>query len=773
MLSLVLLVQRVYCQERYILEGYLYDAVSQQSVPDAAVKVNDAAKSTSDEKGYFSLKLPAGEYILSVTHLAYDTLHYKIRIEGNKLLRLELSKKSAVMSEVTVSAKAGNSNTLAPSPQTLTKKDIEKMPAFLGQRDPLKALQALPGSGKGGDGNAGLYVRGGTSGQNLTVFNDAVIYNPSHLLGFFSIFNSSSVSEIKMYKSAIPAEYGGRLSSIIEVNSSKKVVDSVSAEGDVSILAASVNVEVPITSNWSVSSSVRKTFMNYTVWPQLSGLGLSARTFNNIRYDFFDLNLNSNLRIGKSNYLYFSAYNGGDDFGFNARINVNNTMDWQNTASSLTWKSLIGDNVMVNTTASYSGYHFNFGLQQDNFLAGISSDIKDYNLKSIASVYLNKHYLKAGIQYTDHKFRPNTPYITSFGLAYEFGTPNTYYTDEAAVFISDEFQISDRTGIYAGARLTRYRHKGPYTLVNEDKTENSFGSGSVISSFNFIEPSFTLRQSLTNSSSLKLSYSRNVQPLHLISVTAVNFPADFWMPSLSSVPVETGNQISAGYFKNFGRKYESYIDVYYKNMQGLVEFSGGIMNLIDNLKIENNLLFGSGEAYGIEFFIKKKTGKLTGWVGYTLAKSSRNFDDINNGREFPAKYDRRHDLSVVSSYSLNRGWSFSGSFTYATGSAYTSPISRYLISGNVVNEYGDFNGSRMPAYHRMDLSATYKFRPKKRYRTELSFSVYNIYNRQNPIYLYFQAEGNLKEQRIAVSSKSVAILPVLPSINYRLFLKQN
>ncbi|MFD2161007.1 carboxypeptidase-like regulatory domain-containing protein [Paradesertivirga mongoliensis] len=763
----------VFSQDQYLLEGYLYDGRSQAPVSNASLSINGSTKLLSNDQGYFSVKLSAGKHTLQFSHLAYDTLYQELSVNANQQVRFALFKKSSLMAEVTISAKGKSVKTIAPDGQTLTRTDIEKIPAFLGQRDPLKAIQAMPGSAKGGDGNSGFYVRGGTSGQNLTMFNDATIYNPSHLLGFFSVFNNTAVQEIKLHKSAIPAEFGGRLSSIIEINSSKRIVDSVSAEGDISLLAASANVQTPITSNWSVSTSARKTFMNYTVWPQLSSLGLDARTFNNIRYDFFDLNLNSNLRITPKNFLYFSAYTGGDDFAFNARINVSNGMDWRNTASSLTWRSILRDNVILNTTASYSGYHFNFGLQQDNFLAGISSDIKDYNLKSNVSVYLEKHHLKAGIQYIDHKLKPNTPSITSFGLDYEFGTPNTYFTDETSVFASDEFELSDVTGIYAGVRLTHYRQKGPYTMEHEDKTETSYSKNSVVSAFTFLEPSLAVRHLLTDNSSLKLSVSRNVQPLHLISVTAVNFPADFWMPSLSSLPAEKGQQISLGYFRNFGSEYETYVDVYFKKMNGLVEFSGGIMNLIDNLKIENNLLFGSGTAYGAEFFAKKRTGKLTGWIGYTLAKSSRSFDEINKGESFPAKYDRRHDLSLISAYDLNQRWSFSGSFTYATGSAYTSPVSRYLISGNVVNEYGPFNGSRMPAYHRMDFSATYKSKPRKYFRSELSLSVYNVYNKQNPIYVYFQAEGDLKEKRVSVSSKSVTILPVLPSINYRIFFKGN
>ncbi|MGV3508291.1 MAG: TonB-dependent receptor [Sphingobacteriaceae bacterium] len=756
----------------YKVEGYLYKHNTSVPVANAIIKVNHQV-THSQENGYFELFLLQGKHQIIVTHLSFDTLSTIIVLNKNLQLPLYLSPRSTSMTEITITgSKKTAVENLSPNVQTLTKTDLDKLPAFLGQRDPIKALQTLPGTGKGGEGNSGFYVRGGTSGQNLTLLNDAVIYNPSHLLGFFSVFNNSAVENVNLYKSGIPAEYGGRLSSVIAINSSKAISDSLSIEGDLSLLSASTSIDIPVSNNWSVTTTARKTFMNYTVWPLLNSLGFSSSAFNNMKYDFHDLNLTSNARINKNNYLHFSAYTGSDDFGFNLnKLGIRNTMDWQNTALALNWKKLISDRAILNTTATFSNYKFNFGMQQNEFQAGVSSKIKDYNLKSILSIYLKKHYLKTGFQYTSHNFKPNTPFASSVDTDYDFGVPNIYHSDESSVFISDEFNISDKSGIYADARLTYYRHNGPYKIVNDDKTEVSYTKNELVSSFIYLEPSITFKQLISSNSSIKLSFSRNVQPVHLISVTAVNFPADFWMPTLNSLPPEKGYQASLGYFKNIGGSYEAYIDTYYKNMKGLVEFSGGVMNLIDNLKIEENLLYGSGEAYGSEFFIKKKTGKLTGWIGYTLSKSNRNFDLINNGQSFPAKYDRRHDLSLVSNYAINNKWNVSGSFTYATGNAYTRPTSRYMISGNIINEYGSFNGSRMPSYHRMDIAATYQLKKRKNYSQELSVSVYNIYNRKNPIYIYFLAEGNIEEQRVQIQPKSVNILPVLPSISYRFVFK--
>ena len=772
---LTVITERGYSQKQeYKLSGFLYETTTMSPVANATISVAKGKSVLSKANGYFEFSLPSGIYQLTITHLSYQIYNTNVDLNKNLEIPFYLTLKSSMMTEVEVSATRhkNQEQSIAPNVQILSKKDLSKVPAFMGQLDAVKALQTLPGTGKGGEGNSGFYVRGGTAGQNLTLFNDAVIYNPSHLLGFFSIFNSSVVDEVKLYKSGIPAEFGGRLSSIIEVNSSKEISDSLEIETDLSFLSASAKVEWPITKAWSVTAAARKTLLNYTVWPLLNKITSATSAFNNLNYDFRDLNFNSNARIGKKNYLYFSAYNGGDDFGFYlSRIQINNSMNWQNSAYSLTWKKIIKNHIVWNNTATYSGYRFNFGMKQDGYQAGITSRIKDYNLKSALNIFWKKHTIKAGLQYTDHRYTPNTPFFNSASTNYDFGLPNIYYTDESSLFVSDEYKISDKTGIYFGSRLTNYRHKGPYQVINDDKSELKYDKNAIISSFVYLEPSITFRQALTPNSSVKVAFSKNVQPVHLISITAVNFPADFWMPSLNTLTPEKGYQMSAGYFKNIASEYEAYVDLYYKNMKGLVEFSGGIMNLIDNLKIEDNLLYGSGNAYGSEFFVKKKTGKLTGWVGYTLSKSNRSFSLINNSVSYPAKFDRRHDLSIISNYARNTKWNFSASFTYATGNAFTKPTSRYLIGGNIVNEYGSFNGSRMPAYHRMDMAINYKLKPRAHHQSELSFSIYNVYNKHNPIYIYFLAEGDLKKQRISIQPKSVTLLPILPAVNYRLIFK--
>ncbi len=759
-------------QSQNVVTCYVFEDASTNPISKVKIEIKTQKIITTATDGYFKTNLKNGEYNLVLTSLGYDTLFVTIKVAGNTNLNLFLKPTYFQIKEVAVAETQLNNKILSTNANVtvFTKKDMEKVPQFLGQIDPIKAILTLPGVGKGGDGNSGLYIRGGSAGQNLTLLNDAIIYNPSHLLGLFSVFNSGIINEVKLHKNGVPATQVGRLASLIEVNGSKKIADSLKIEADLGLYYAAANMVVPITTKWSINLAARKTFMNYTVWPLLSKLNLNSSFFNKAKYDFYDLNFTSNAQLSKKDFLHFSAFTGGDDFGFGiTQFNINNNMNWQNTALSLNWKRFINPNITLNTTLTHSGYNFNFGMAQDQYTARITSNIKDYSFKTYFTALLNKHLLKAGLHFTNHQFKPNTPYAKSLDTELDFGTANVYHADESAIFLSDDIHISDKIAVYAGTRLTYYRHKGPFFINNENNLPIQHAQNETITNYIYVEPSLTFRYAFNHNTSLKLAYSRNVQPIHLISVTAVNFPADFWMPSLVGLPPEKGYQTSIGYFKNLKNgNYQTSVDVFYKNMKGLVEFSGGITNLLDNLKIEENLFKGTGNAYGAEFFIKKVKGKLTGWAGYTLSKSNRNFADLNEGNLFPFKYDRRHDFTLVCNHQLGSKWNISSAFTYATGNAFTMPVSRFTIGGNIVNEYGLFNGSRMPAYHRLDAAVTYKMKQRKRIQSEFSFSVYNLYNRQNPIYTFFMASGDLSKLKVSVKPQSVALLPILPAINYKI-----
>ncbi|HET8827973.1 MAG TPA: TonB-dependent receptor [Pelobium sp.] len=726
----------------------------------------------SDSSGYFKVKILPSTKEIEFIFLSYATL--VVNPTENKSKKFYLKALENQIKEVTVIADDANKSVLTQISglQSLDKKDLEMSVGFMGQKDPLKAISSLPGVGNGGEGNAGLYIRGGTSGQNLTLLNDAVIYNPAHLLGLFSVFNPAVISQLNLYKNGSPANHPGRLSGVVELKTDKTVTESLKVEADMSLFSLNLNAEIPIRKNWSIGVYGRKTFFNQTVWPLLEKLGESS-FFKKVGYDFYDLNLISNAKISKKSNLQVSFYKGGDDFGFSLNnYAIKNDMDWTNTASSATLTTFLSNKVVLHTTASFSAYDFNFGIDQDEYKAGINSNIADISVKQSVNIYTKNHQLKAGLQFTNHQFKPNTPFSQSFGTPLTYAQANTYYADDFAIFFTDEYKVSDKLTFNGGLRLNHFRNKGPYEKANVDGSFTSYPTGKTVSKQLFISPSFSANYALSGSSAFKTSFSYNVQPVHLISITAVNFPADFWMPAINNIKPASAWQGSLGYFKDFkDKKFNFFIEAYYKQMQNLVEFSGGIVNLIDNLKIEDNLLIGKGNSYGTEVFFKKNTGKLRGSLSYTLSFSDRQFPQINNGNKFPFKYDRRHNLVIATNYQAGKNWMIGTNFSLASGSAFTMPVSRYLISGNVVNEYGAYNGSKMPIFHRLDFSATRELRKSEKFESSLTFSVYNLYSRQNPIYTFFLAEGDLESQRVAISQKNVSLLPILPAINYRIKFK--
>ncbi|WP_316748038.1 TonB-dependent receptor [Pedobacter gandavensis] len=761
--------------QKVFLSGFVKEAGSKQPVSGALLRFPAIEKEFySDKNGYFKIALDKGICQVLISYPGFQERSISLSIRQNQQEIFYLTSDAAQLKEVTISSTKGSVMQSNLNNFSLLKQaDLKNAPGFLGVSDVIKTIQTLPGSGNGGEGNAGLFVRGGGSGQNLVLFNHAVIYNPSHLLGFFSVFNSDAVGEVKFYKSGIPAEYGGRLSSVVDIQSDQQIADSLLVDGELSVLAAKINLKIPITSKWSVATTMRKTFMNYSVWPIVNKFSADEESGNKLNYDFYDLNFSTALALTKKDKLFAAFYVGGDDFGLKMiRFDIANGMKWQNSAASLKWNRMISNQLNLETVASYSGYRFSFGMKQEGLEVGVHSAITDFNYSSTLKAYFGAHQLKAGLSMIQHKFVPNTPSSKNKFMEFDYGKPNTYMADETAVFLSDDFKFSERLSVYAGLRMTYYRHKGPYSTTASDGLVTTVASGKTVSDTFFMEPGLTVKYHLNNSTALKFAYSRNVQTIHLIPISASNFPSDFWIPSVSQIPPEKGNQYSLGIFKEWADAgYEGYVDLYFRDMKNIVEFSGGLMNLSNSVKIEDHVFLGKGSSYGSELYFKKTKGRFTGHISYTISKSDRTFEGLNEGYTFPFKYDRTHDLTAVANYKLQANWSLSALFTLATGNAYTKPISRYLIAGNVINEYGAYNAARMPTYHRMDLSATHQFPAKGKYQSFLSLSVYNVYSRKNPIFNYYIARGSLTTGKVSIQERSIALLPILPSINYKIVFK--
>ncbi|AFD05830.1 TonB-dependent receptor [Solitalea canadensis] len=763
---------QLFAQTKSSVSGVVIDEENGMIISNVSITIG-AIKLTSGNKGEFKTTLISNhKHQFTANHLAYQPLQFTLTVTNDTSIVVRLKKLVIETKEVEVHANTtGNAvSQVQTGVIEMSKKELKKLPTFLGEADPMRTLKLMPGIGNGGEANSGLYVRGGSSGQNLILYNDAQIYNPSHLLGFFSVFNSDGFDNISLMKSGVSAQYGGSLSSVLKVNTFKSVPEKTTISGTVGLIYGKVAAAIPFSSSTYLNVAVRQTFLNLTVWPVYNQLGSGQKLLKNPKYDFHDLNLNFVSKLSGKDLLSFTAYSGRDDFGLGlTNINMQNSMYWGNDAAALSWSHQFNDKTNLNQLIGYSNYQLDFSASQDAYSGKFTSGITDLYYKNLLRYTLNRHQLSAGIQYTYHNLLPNKPEIISGDTKFETGPVNRYYTHEAAVFIEDDFELSDKLSINGGLRFTNYRHLGPYSLVqsvgNNQTDTTLFASNKLIKQFNVVEPRFTLRYLLNDQSSVKLSFEKRNQFIHLLTVSAVNFPSDFWVSSSKNIPNQTGYQYSGGYYRNlFHNNYEGAVELYYRSMAGQVELNQSLFNLIDNSNFDTNLLFGSGRSMGAEFQIRKKKGKISGWLSYTLSKTDRQFDGINNGERFAAKYDRRHDASLVAIYNINKKWDLSASFTYNTGNAFTLPIARYIIDGNIVNEYGPYNSFRMPDYHRLDISAKYQLKSSKRFQSSLDFSIYNAYNQDNPMYVFFIAKGDLEKYKVQITKQPVSLLRMLPSV---------
>jgi len=664
---------------------------------------------------------------------------------------------------------------------------IKQIPAFLGEVDILKTIQLLPGVQSAGEGNTGFYVRGGGPDQNLILLDDAVVYNASHLFGFFSVFNADAVKDINLIKGGIPAEYGGRLASVLEVNMNEGNNKTFKGEGGIGLIASRLTLEGPIKKDKSsFLVSGRRTYIDVLAQPFIS----NESALNGSGYYFYDLNAKVNYRFSDKDRISLSGYFGKDVFAFNSNASdVLFNIAWGNGIASARWTHLFNDNLFMKTVASHTRYDFEFGGEQADFNIKLFSKIRDYTLKNHFTWYPDiRHEVKFGVEYTHHHFTPNNATATQGATVFDLGEEQRFFAHEGAIFIQDEWTITDQLAVNVGLRASAFQHTGPFTryIVNElgQNTDTiRYSRGENIRTYGGLEPRISMRYKINGRSSVKAAFTQNYQYVHLVSISPVSLPTDVWLPTTSIVEPQLGRQYNMGYFRNFdSNKYEASVEVYYKTMENLVEYKEGVTPDQGVGNNEDNLLtFGNGQSYGIEFFFKKRFGKTNGWIGYTLSNTDRVFEDINDGERYPARFDRRHDLSLVVIHDFNERWSVSGTFVYATGNAVTLPVGRYFLENQLISIYGPRNDIRMAPFHRLDLSGTYHFKKfktvidketgeeiqrPKRIQSSLTLAIYNVYSRMNPYFYYFDTSGNFSDGTFALSAKQVSLFPILPSITW-------
>ena len=761
-------------QSRFTLNGYIRDSLSGEVVSGASIKVNGQTRGIlSNQFGFYSLTLEAGTHLLSISHVSYQVKPLSLSLFANQTQNIDLVPRSASIQEVVVFSKKRDGNITAAQlgKIDLSVGQIKSLPVLMGEVDILKTIQLLPGVRNAGEGNAGFYVRGGGPDQNLILLDDAVVYNTGHLFGFFSIFNGDAIRNLSLIKGGMPAQYGGRLSSVLDVSMKEGNANNYQFEGGIGLIASRFSAQGPIEKGKSsFILSGRRTYVDALISPFIS----KSSSFYGSGYYFYDLNAKFNHRFSKKDRLFISGYFGRDVFDFNNnKRSFSTNIPWGNATATVRWNHVFGPRLFSNTTAVFNNYKFQFSARQDNFSVGLNSGIRDWSIKSDFDYYpLPGHKLKFGVLATHHRFLPNVASGQQDSVVFAPNNETAKYAIETAIYIQDDWELNERWQVNYGFRYSRFTQVGPFTRYNRDafgnKTDSiTYGALSPVVNYGGLEPRVSMRYAVKPDLSFKASVSRNIQYIHLVSNAGTTLPTDLWVPSTYRVKPQLSWLYAAGLFKNFlDNAIETSVEIYYKDMQNQIEYREGYTPSISDP--ESEFVFGKGWSYGSEWFVNKVRGRLTGWVGYTLSWTWRKFADLNEGRKYPARFDRRHDLSVVSNYALTKKWKMGAVFVYGTGNAITLPERFYIMNGVLNQEYSRINQYRMRSYHRMDVSMTYTPTPKKvrRVKSQWVFSIYNLYSRFNPYFIYFDQEGTIAAGDVKVSAKQVSLFPILPSVTW-------
>ncbi len=742
------------------ISGFVKDATTGEMLIGASVypMENPGKGITTNSYGYFSLSLLPGKYRMVFQYIGYQKKILQVDLTDNIKLNVELAEQATSLSEVVVSGERTNKNVV--SNQVMTKlniKEIQSIPVLFGEKDILKTIQLLPGIKSAGEGNSGFYVRGGGADQNLILLDEAPIYNVSHLLGFFSVFNSDAIKDVSVFTSGFPAEYGGRLSSVIDVKMNDGNDKTYHVSGGIGLIASRLAVEGPIVKNkGSFMISARRTYAD-----QFLKLSKDSTLNRNTLY-FYDVNMKANYQLGSKDKVFLSFYLGKDVLMFNNAFGI----DWGNTTATVRWNHLISEKMFSNTSFIYSKYGYNTRINAGSRHFRVQSDIQDFNLKEDVNYYLSpNNNIKFGINSIYHTFVPGKVDADSL---FHIETIDKKYALENALYVSNERTFSPHLKMTAGLRYSLFSAIGPgtvfqYNAVTDVTDSTIYAKGKIYSTYGGFEPRIMANYIINDSSSIKASYTRTRQYLHLLSNSTSSTPMDLWVPSSVNIRPEIADQFSVGYFRNIhDNMFETSIELYYKFMQNQIDYMNGA-NLILNKRVETQLVFGKGWSYGVELLVRKKTGKLTGWIGYTLAKSERQFPDINNGNAYLAKQDRPNELSIVAVYKLNKKLTVSGTWIFYNGNAVTFPSGRYEVDGNIVPYYTDRNGYRMPNYHRLDLGLTWERKKTAKFESSWNFSVYNVYARNNAYAINFQQDPNDPTKMQAVQ---YSLFRFVPSATY-------
>lgn len=748
--------------QQVTISGTVRDASNGETLIGASVKVLESPTSgvSANNYGFYSLSAPKGSYTIRISSIGYNAHEQKVDLSKDMRLDVSLDPNNQ-LDEVEINAVSSREQIESPQMgvNKISMKEISNVPVLFGERDVLKTIQLLPGVLAAGEGNSGFFVRGGTVDQNLVLLDEAMVYNASHLLGFFSTFNSDAIKDVNLYKGGMPAQYGGRLASVLDVNMLDGNNQQFGMDGGIGLIASRLKVEGPITKNkGSFMLSGRRTYAD--MFLKLS----SDSSVNNSVLYFYDLNLKANYQLNQNNTVYLSGYFGKDVLGYSNEFGF----DWGNVTGTLRWNHVFSSKLFSNTSLIYSDFKYNVDISDDDNDFQIASRIQNVNLKQDFHYFAsNKSNIRFGLNLSRQEISPagidasENSDINSLKIENRQGA-------ELAAYISHEWKPVSKWSFLYGLRLNTYLLLGPgefrtYDAEGDVAESTLYGKGKIVTSYFNLEPRFSANYRLNEQSSIKASYNRNTQNLHQLTNTTSTLPTDAWVLSSNNIQPQIADQGALGYYRNFNDdKYEFSVEVYYKDMQNQIDYKN-TADLQANENVEAELVYGKGKAYGLELYLKKRVGRLNGWISYTLSRSKRRFDEINNGQWFAARQDRIHDVAIVGMYQLSKRWSISGTFIYNTGNAVTFPSGKYSIGGKSTWYYTERNGYRMPDYHRLDLGATLESKPGKRFNSSWTFGIYNAYNRKNAYIIDFRE--NETNPNVTEAYK-VALFGIIPSVTW-------
>ena len=762
------------------LSGFVQNSDNESFLAGASIFVIETGNgTTTDTNGFYALELPLGSYSIEYSYLGFQKDTAFIKLTTSTKHNIRLNSLTALLEGVVVrsSGSDGGAGKVEISQNRLSLETIKKLPSLLGEVEVLRTIQLLPGVNSVGEGATGFNVRGGSIGQNLALLDAAPIYNVSHLLGFFSIFNPDAIKDVKLYKGGIPASLGGRLSSVLDVTLKEGKREKFAMNGGIGLIFSRLSAEGPIIKNKaSFIVSGRRSYLDILARPFLNG------DANGSIFNFYDLTLKTNFEFGKKDRLSLSGYLGRDNFGFGDQAGF----DWGNKSTSLIWNHLFNSQLSASLTGYYSLHDYNLGIGIDDVenSFGWQSSILNYSLQSELSYYPHPNFqIRLGGQGMIYRINPGEAEALSEGELVDLSlTPKN--ARESALYLESEIHFLSKMNANFGLRYSHFNYIGYgktyefeeffiLDISSPPKSVQEFQNGESIQTYHNYEPRLALEYQINSFSSFKSSYVRSAQYVHLISNTTASIPLDVWTVSSNNIQPQIADHYSIGYFRSSKNNiFESSLEVYYKDLRNTLEYTSDA-DLILNEFVEGSILVGQGRAYGMEWFGQKNEGRLQGWISYTLAKTERLVEGINNNNWFPTRFDQTHNFSIVSSFELSERWSLGANFVYQTGSPTTFPNARFEQQGYIVpyEVFESRNNQRLPAYHRLDLSITLKnkFDPSKSWKDKWVFSIYNIYHRRNAFDIYFRQNRMRTLPSTPVSTEAVrlsVIGSIVPAVAY-------